>query len=83
MTDETMTEWREGLRYRILYGFACRFLDGANRTAYTREGARLVQADDLLAEVLRIASVDQDDLDTMEVAREAVDDARAGWQPKW
>ena len=26
MTDEDMTGWREGLRYRIFYGFACRCL---------------------------------------------------------
>lgn len=83
MTDEAMTEWREGLRYRILYGFARRYLDGVSFSPYTREGARDVPDDAILAEVIRIANVDRSDPNTMELAREAVEDARAGRQPKW
>lgn len=83
MTDEAMTEWREGLRYRILYGFACQFIDGITFSTYTREGARGVPADAILTEVIRVANVDRNDLNAMESAREAVEDARAGRYPRW
>jgi hypothetical protein len=83
VTIEAMIAWRKGLRYRILYGFACRFLEGANRTAYTCERSCEIPADYLLAAVLQIATVDRDDTEMMELAREAVEDASAGRRARW
>jgi hypothetical protein len=80
---DDMTEWQEGLRYRVLYGFACRFIDGVTYSTFTREGTRSVPSDAILAEVTRVANVDRDDPNAMESAREAVEDARAGRHPRW
>jgi hypothetical protein len=56
------------LRYRVLYGFARRFIDGVAFPTYTREGARGVLADAILVEVVRVANVDRDDPNAMESA---------------
>lgn len=79
MTDKAMTEWRQGLRYRVFFGFARRYLDGVTFSTYAREGARGIPADAILAEVARVADVvDRQDLNAMEFAIEAVEDARGG-----
>jgi hypothetical protein len=78
-----MIEWRDDLRYRVLVGFTCRFIDSVTFSTYNREDGRGVLADAILVEVVHVANVDRDDPNAMELAREAVEDARAGRQPKW
>ena len=71
------------MRYRVLYGFARRFIDSVRFSTHTREDVCGVPADAILVEVIRVANVDRDDPNAMDLAREAVEDAREGRSPRW